>query len=117
MNKENIITPQPTFLGLTFHSKLWKWAGKGGSDKGSWYFLTIPKSMSQKIRTLTSSKPRKGFGSVPALVTIGKTRWRTSVFPEVKDGLYILPVKFFVRKAENINVGGKVDVAIELVGI
>ncbi len=117
MSKENSATPRPSFYELSFSSKLWKWAGKDGSDKGSWYFFTVPKSISQKIRLLTSGKPRKGFGSVPVLVTIGRTRWRTSVFPETKDGQYILPVKSAVRKAENIVEGQKVNVIIELVGI
>ena len=39
-----------------------------------------------------------GWGVIPVHVQIGKTEWKTSLFP--KDGLYIVPIKASVREAE-----------------
>lgn len=106
----------PDFRSYTFNSELWKWVGKDG-DKGSWIFLSVPKKVAREVKKMTESKPRKGFGSVPVLVTIGRSRWRTSIFPDSQSGTYVLPVKKAVRNDENIDEGSKVDVKIELVGV
>jgi hypothetical protein len=108
---------QSNFRHFSFTATMWKWSGNNSSDKGSWYFLTVPKTISQKVRSAVSMKPRRGFGSVPVLVTIGMSRWRTSVFPDTKLGSYILPIKASVRKAERIKERARVVVRIELVGV
>ena len=41
---------------------------------------------------------------------IGATGWKTSLYP--KDGQYIVPVKAWVRKAENLEVGDTVTVSL-----
>lgn len=41
---------------------------------------------------------------------IGDTGWKTSLFP--KDGVYIVPVKTWVRKAEGLEVGDIVTVRL-----
>ena len=51
-----------------------------------------------------------GWGVIPVTVTIGRTTFRTSLFP--KDGGYLVPVKDAVRRAERIELGD--TVAIEL---
>jgi hypothetical protein len=33
---------------------------------------------------------------------VGKTEWDTSIFPDKKSGVYLLPTKASVRKAEGI---------------
>jgi len=50
---------------------------------------------------------------VPVQVTIGRTIWRTSIFPG-GDGRYSLPLKKSVRAAEGIGRDSVVDVTIEL---
>jgi hypothetical protein len=47
---------------------------------------------------------------IPADVRIGKTKWRTSLFP--KDGRYIVPIKASVRKSENLEEGDEVTVQL-----
>ena len=83
-----------TFL---FKTRLWLYPG----DNGSWHFLTIPKKESAKIKE-TYAAFTKGWGSLPVTVTIGKTSWETSIFPDRKSGTYLLPVKAIVRRAEGI---------------
>ncbi|MFC1733311.1 DUF1905 domain-containing protein, partial [candidate division KSB1 bacterium] len=52
------------------------------------------------------------FGSVPVEVTVGGTTWETSVFPNSKDGTYILPVKAPVRRKEGIYEGDKIKLIL-----
>lgn len=84
-------------------STLWLYPG----ETAKWHFLTVSKDISQEIKE-TYKGLRKGFGSLPIEVTIGKTTWETSVFPDTRAGTYLLPVKAKVRKAEDIYVDEKV---------
>ena len=56
---------------------------------------------------------RRGFGSVKVAVTLGESRWQTSLFPN-KDGSWFLPIKAPVRRAEEIAEGDDVEVELEL---
>jgi hypothetical protein len=56
---------------------------------------------------------RRGFGSVKVGVTIGASRWKTSLFPQ-KSGGWFLPVKKPVRAAEGLDYGDVVSVELEL---
>jgi hypothetical protein len=49
---------------------------------------------------------------IPVTAQIGKTKWKTSLFP--KDGRYIVPLKDSVRKAEDLGEGDKVTVHLEV---
>lgn len=56
---------------------------------------------------------RRGFGSVKVNVSVGDSRWSTSVFPQ-KQGGWFLPVKKAVCRAEGIEAGDEVAVRLEL---
>lgn len=92
---------------FTFKSKVFLWTG----DKAAWHFITVPLEISKHLKGF--SMPRKGFGSIPVIVTIGETTWKTSIFPE-KKGTYILPLKKDVRVKEKIEVEKKVEVSFTL---
>lgn len=94
-------------LEFTFSGRLWKWKA------GSWHFITLPENLSQDIKTFTRHN-YKGFGSVRVKVTIGKTEWLTSLFPDKKSGCYFLPVKAPVRKAEGLEAETNVHVNIRV---
>jgi hypothetical protein len=47
---------------------------------------------------------------IPVTARIGKTGWRTSLFP--KDGRYIVPVKAGVSTAEGLELGDMVTVRL-----
>jgi hypothetical protein len=84
-------------------AKLWKWTG----GKGAWYFITLPARISREIRLVEAGPARRGFGSLRAEATIGRSTWLTSIFPSSELNAYLLPVKASVRKAEKL-VEGKV---------
>jgi hypothetical protein len=45
-------------------------------------------------------------------VRVGKTEWRTSLFP--KDGRYIVPIKASVREGEKLEEGDNVTLQLEV---
>lgn len=67
-----------------------------------WTYVSIPKEKVPNVRP-------GGWGSIPVNVTIGKTTWKTSLFPLKKEG-YFLPIKKSVVKKESLRVGDKVIV-------
>lgn len=91
---------------MNFTAELWEWEGKA-----AWVFVTVPVDVSADIREM----PRmpRGFGSVRVQVALGGSRWRTSVFPQSKEGTYLLPVKRAVREAEGVDVGDLVTIDLE----
>lgn len=93
---------------FSFAAPLWRYPGTG-----NWHFVTVPVDVSADIEDL-SAGIRRGFGSVRVAVTVGGTRWRTSVFPDGKSGTYLLPVKKAVRQAEDLEVDEDVPVTLEL---
>jgi len=48
-------------------------------------------------------------------VSIGGSRWTTSIFPDGGRGAYVLPIKRAVRKAEGLDAGDTATVTVELV--
>jgi hypothetical protein len=80
----------------TFTAKLWLYPGKAG-----WVFATVPKKETTMIKEQTKGLKR-GWGSVPVTVTLGKTTWETSIFPDNRLGTYLLPIKALVRKKEEV---------------
>lgn len=89
--------------------KVWLYPG----ENASWHFVTIPKKESSHI-TAQYKEFKKGWGSFPVSATIGKTEWKTSIFPDSKSGTYILPLKALVRKKEGIECGDTVIFSIAI---
>jgi hypothetical protein len=81
----------------TLSSKVIVYPGMSG-----WRFLLLPIQQGQEIKGKYAAKA-KGWGSLPVTVTIGKTKWETSIFPDKTSGSYVLPLKAKVRKAEEIS--------------
>jgi hypothetical protein len=79
---------------------------------GSWAFVTVPRDVGEEIALL--SGPPTGFGSVRVEVRVGRSTWRTSVFPDKVRG-YVLPVKKAVRRAESLEIGDPARLRLLLV--
>lgn len=92
-----------------FQAELWVWAAR---PREVWTFVSVPGDASAEIAELAETMPRAGFGAVRVQATVGRTSWRTSVFPGA-DGLYSLPIKAAVRRKEHLEIGGPVDVEID----
>ena len=93
-------------MNLEFSGKIWFWKGPA-----PWFFVTVPAEQSRDLRAI-SSFVTYGWGVIPVTVRIGKSKWKTSLFP--KDDLYLVPIKSSVRKAENLDEGDTVTIRLEV---
>ncbi len=91
-------------------AEVWLYPGMAG-----WHFVTIPPNVSAEIKA-RFGKHRVGWGSVPVTITLGKSTWKTSIFPDKKAVGYLLPLKADIRKKEGITVGENISV-IMVVGV
>jgi hypothetical protein len=93
-------------MNIEFNGKIWYWRGPA-----PWYFVTVPEEQSRELKAIVGFVTY-GWGMISAEVQIGKTEWKTSLFP--KDGCYIVPIKASVRNAENLEEGDEVTVRLEV---
>ncbi len=89
---------------IEFSGKIFHWRGPA-----PFYFVTIPEEQSRDIKAI-SNHVTYGWGVIPVRVVIGKTEFKTSLFP--KDALYLVPIKASVRKAEQLEEGDDVTVRL-----
>ena len=93
-------------MNIEFNGKIWYWRGPAPH-----YFVTVPEEQCRDLKAI-SKLVTYGWGMIPVHVQIGKTVWKTSLFP--KDGSYIVPIKAIARKAENLQEGDQVVVRLEV---
>lgn len=93
-------------MNIEFNGKIWFWRGPA-----PWYFVTVPAQQSRDLKAILKLVTY-GWGMIPVHAQIGKTAWKTSMFP--KDDGYIVPIKTTVRKAENLAEGDTVTIRIEV---
>lgn len=91
---------------IEFSGVIFYWRGPS-----PFYFVAIPQEQSRNIKAV-SALVTYGWGVIPVQVRIGKTEFTTSLFP--KDGLYLVPLKDSVRKAEDLFEGDEVSVRLEV---
>jgi hypothetical protein len=91
-------------MELEFSGEVWFWRGPS-----PFHFVTVPERECDHLRA-ASGLVTYGWGMIPAELTLGATRWTTSLFP--KDGGYVVPVKELVRTAERIAVGDTVTLRL-----
>jgi hypothetical protein len=91
-------------MEIEFSGEIFFWRGPA-----PFFFVTIPEEESRGIKEISSSVTY-GWGVIPVQVQIGKTVWKTSLFP--KNDLYLVPIKVSVRKAEKIEEGDEVTIRL-----
>lgn len=97
---------------FTFSAPLYLWAAR----TDSWVFANLPAEASDEIEHRAVG-PRRGFGAVRVDVQVGSSSWRTSVFPSSKDGVYVLPVKKAILKAQGLAVGDSITATVTTLDI
>jgi Domain of unknown function (DUF1905) len=93
-------------MDLEFAGEMWFWRGPA-----PWHFVSVPEEESAEIEA-ASTFVTYGWGMIPVTARIGGTVWTTALWP--KDGLYIVPVKTWVRKAEGLELGDIVEVRLAI---
>ncbi len=93
-------------MNIEFSGLIWQWRGPA-----PYYFVTVPPAEADALHAIAPSVTY-GWGMIPAMVRIGRTEWKTSLWP--KDGGYIVPLKDAVRKAEELEEGDNITVRLEV---
>lgn len=93
-------------MDIEFNGEIWYWRGPA-----PFYFVTVPAEQSSNLKAI-SGLVTYGWGVIPVHVRIGETEWQTSLFP--KDGLYLVPLKDSVRKAESLKEGDNVTIQLQV---
>jgi hypothetical protein len=92
-------------MRIRFTAEVYEWAARR-----NWFFVDVPPEPSADI----ADRPRmpRGFGAVRVTVSIGSTRWGTSIFP--MGDHYVLPLKKAVLVAEDLGEGDEAEVSLEV---
>lgn len=93
-------------MQVNFSGPVWEWRGPA-----PYHFVTVPDDDADRIKDV-ESMVTYGWGMIPVTVTIGDTRWTTSLWP--KAGAYVVPLKDAIRRAEHISLGDTVTVCLDL---
>ena len=98
----------PVTKSYTFKGKLWKYKAPS-----AWHFVTLPLSLSTKIRK-NHSDSEEGWGRLKALATTGSSSWKTAIWYDTKIKSYLLPIKSPIRKKELLKTGRTLSVKLEI---
>lgn len=93
-------------MSIEFSGEIWFWKGPA-----PFYFVTVPAAQCAALKDV-SGLVTYGWGMIPVTARIGKTEWKTSLFP--KDGGYVVPIKDSVRKAEKLGEEDEVTIRLEV---
>ena len=93
-------------MDLEFGGEIIYWRGPA-----PFHFVTVPDEQSAAIEAV-SSLVTYGWGAIPVKARIGRTDFKTSLFP--RGDLYLVPIKDAVRRAEKLTLGDEVTVHIRV---
>jgi Domain of unknown function (DUF1905) len=91
---------------LEFSGEIIHWRGPA-----PFHFVTVPDEQSAAIEAV-SSIVSYGWGAIPVKARIGRSDFKTSLFP--RGELYLVPIKDAVRRAEELMLGDNVTVQLRL---
>lgn len=91
---------------IKFEGKIFHWRGPA-----PFLFVAVPETQSADIKSV-SKLVTYGWGVIPVVAKVGKTQWKTSLFP--KDGRYLVPIKLVVQRAENLKEGDEIKLQLKL---
>ena len=97
-------------MNISFEGEVFRWTANQ-----AFYLVSLPAELSEEIKDISEGLTN-GFGSLKVEATIGTTVWRTSIFPDSKTGLFDLPLKASVRKANRLDVGSLAEVQLKVLG-
>lgn len=102
-----IVMPKiKSVMSLEFSGEVFHWRGPA-----PYLFVAVPEELSREIKSV-SKEVTYGWGVIPVRAKIGKIAWTTSLFP--KNGLYLVPIKALVQKAETVGVGDTINIHLEI---
>jgi Domain of unknown function (DUF1905) len=98
----------PSMFEIEFEGEVVRW------EDGAWHFVFLPEDLSEHLHVWAGGMKGR-WGSVKVAATIGATTWETSLFPsKSRRGVFLLPLKAPVRKAEGLAEGDEVTVTLRV---
>lgn len=91
-------------MELAFAGEVVHWRGPP-----PYRFVAVPDAEAAALRA-ASPLVSYGWGCIPATVRLGRTTFTTSLFP--RDGGYVVPIKVAVQRAEGVELGDVVRLAL-----
>lgn len=91
---------------IEFEGEIFYWRGPA-----PYLFVAVPEEPSRDVKGI-SAMVTYGWGVIPVHARIGKTEWKTSLFP--KEGRYLVPIRKSVQQSENLEVGDNVVIRLEV---
>jgi hypothetical protein len=91
-------------MELRFEGEVVHWRGPA-----PYHFVRVPDDAAAALRA-ASSLVSYGWGVIPVLGQLGRTRFTTSLFP--REGGYLVPLKDAVRRAEDVELGDTVTLVL-----
>ena len=85
---------------------VWEWRGPA-----PFHFVTVPAEQAEVIHDVATDVTY-GWGMIPVNGRLGATSFTTSLWP--KDGLYVIPLKVAVRRAERVALGDVVSIELHI---
>ena len=92
---------------LEFAGRAIEWRGPA-----PYVFVPLLPDLAVEVREV-AARASYGWGVIPVHARIGKTDFKTSLFP--REGGYLVPIKVAVQRAEGIGVGSVVEIRLEIV--
>lgn len=89
---------------LQFEGKVIEWRGPAPH-----HFVATSSELAAEVEKVAGHLSY-GWGCIPVDVMIGKTTFYTALIP--RDGVYFVPLKAAFRKAESIELGQTVAIAL-----
>jgi hypothetical protein len=93
-------------MTIEFTGEIFYWRGPA-----PFLFVAVPEEPSRDLKAI-SALVTYGWGVIPVHAQIGKTEWKTSLFP--KNGRYLVPIRMSVQKSEKLDVGDSVTIQLEV---
>lgn len=93
-------------MKIEFAGDIWYWRGPS-----PFYFVTVPPDQADALKTIATIVTY-GWGMIPVQAQIGRSTWKTSLFP--KDGSYVVPLKAAIRQQEKLKEGDRVTLRLEV---
>ena len=72
-----------------------------------YFFVPMDEDDNEDLHEV-ASEVTYGWGVIPVRVRVGRSEWDTSLFP--RDGVYMVPMREKIRRAETLTVGDEIHV-------
>lgn len=93
---------------FTIQQKIWVWP----TNSAPWFFVYVDGDVLSNILKIAK---KHHIGMIKVEAVIGRTSWKTSMFPHKKENCYIMPIKKEIREKEDIWDGDVVKIDLKLV--